>query len=174
MAGLWVGDGERVGLGQGWRDSGEFPPSFLAELAGVVDVTRSLTQCVGGGGEAGRVEHWCDNEGVVKVIRGRKSRTPRKWRATAGRLLWAELVRWLDWWESIGGSWESRWVKGHLERVQSRTRASYTAAEWGNIAADRMADWAMENGVIRGEAMEDKPSAGQWGGGVECGGGERL
>ena len=48
----------------------------------------------------------------------------------------------MSWWRSHGGEWETRWVKGHVDRDGTRAPDSYTIAEQLSIAADGVAGWA--------------------------------
>ena len=114
--------------------------SYLTELAGALDVLCTLMAALGEGDRPGAVQHWCDNEGGVTLICARRDVVPRKWRKTPCRHLWAELCRRLNWWEAHGGSWETRWVKGHVDADPKRLPASYTAAERLNIRADKVAE----------------------------------
>ena len=140
--------------------------SYLAELAGALDVLRSLMDCVEAEGAPGVVVHWCDNQSVVELIsrRGRLSR--RAWRSRPCRNIWGELRRRLDWWTRQGGEWNTRWVKGHVDADDQRSPDSYTVAEQLNIQADALADWAAcDEGVRLPAAQADDtalPPGGVW------------
>jgi len=117
--------------------------SYVAELAGALDVMRCMMECVGEEQRAGTVHHWCDNAGVVELIGLLGEMPPRYWRSKPCRDMWAEMQGRMSWWRSHGGEWETRWVKGHVDRDGTRAPYSYTIAdEQLNIAADGVAGWA--------------------------------
>ena len=74
--------------------------SYLTELAGALDLLRTLMSSLPPGSAPGAVQHWCDNAGVCNIIQYRHDRLPRKWRKTPCRNMWAELCRRLEWWEA--------------------------------------------------------------------------
>ena len=125
--------------GFAFRAAGSKPSSYLAELAGVLDLVRGLMEGVEEGKGPGAVSHFCDNEGVVKLIRGRGGLTRRQWRSRPCRNLWGELRGRLQWWTENGGTWQTNWVKGHVDEDKTRAPASYTVAEQLNFEADRLA-----------------------------------
>jgi hypothetical protein len=148
--------------GFSFKALGCVPSSYLAELAGAVDVLRSLMECVEEGEVPGEVQHWCDNEGVVQRIRKIESLKERQWRSSPARHLWAEM-RWrLAWWRENGGGWVTKWVKGHVDKIAARTQETYTAAEWANIEADRLAEWAHSQEAVA--VVEARPAGTQLGG----------
>jgi hypothetical protein len=153
---MWVGVGRGLRLfqrGGGRKPLKEFASggfrvkapgskasSYLTELAGVLDLLRTLMQTVDDQHPPGAVEHWCDNMSVCNTILHRSTTTARKWRSKPCRDMWAELIRRLHWWTKEGGAWDTRWVKGHVDADASRKPAEYTAAERLNIRADRVAE----------------------------------
>jgi hypothetical protein len=72
-------------------------------------------------------------------------------------------MRWrLAWWREHGGGWVTKWVKGHVDTIAARTQATYTASEWANIEADRIAEWAHSQEAEA--AVEARPAGAQLGG----------
>ena len=160
---------------------GSVESSYLAELAGALDVMRSMMECAGGerGCAPGVVTHWCDNLSVVRLIQDMELMPRRYWRTRPCRNLWAELKARLSWWRSRGGVWVTRWVKGHVDRDDRRNPDSYTVAEQLNIKADAVAAWAsgttptrkatrcqqaaaIPGGVWRGSAADDSDFTVSW------------
>ena len=58
------------------------------------------------------------------------------------RHIFAELDARLRQWRKDGGTWEIRWVRGHVDRLRDRAPESYTIAERLNQLADATAEWA--------------------------------
>ena len=120
--------------------SGMQPSSYLAELAGLLEVLRGMMECVQDGQRAGAVIHFCDNASVVQLVRLRDRLTRRHWRSRPCRRLWGEIRGRLAWWTAHGGSWTTEWVRGHVDGDASRTSDSYTVvAEQLNFKADSIA-----------------------------------
>ena len=140
---------------------GTVESSYLAELAGAVDVLRSLMECVTRERVLpGKVHHWCDNLSVVRLIREMDVLPRRYWRARPCRHLWAEMQQRLQWWRSRGGEWDTSWVKGHVDRDDRRAPATYTVAEQLNMQADALATKECESAVARPRTPHPKALSG--------------
>ena len=141
--------GGREGSPVGARGS-----AYRSELWGVVTVLRALCAMLKEGeGSAGPVVHWSDNESICMFLQRRGRAQGKDWRARSSRDLWAEIRGRLRYWGERGGTWESSWVKGHVDK-SSKKEQEYTVAERMNMAADAQASaFLTEQGGGRGEMV---------------------
>ena len=136
------------------QNEGAVSSSFLAELAGALDILRCVMERSIASEVVGVVQHYCDNESVVKLIQRMGDLTQREWRERACRHLWSEMGRRLQEWRRRGGVWTTQWVKGHVDAIQSRDSSTYTVVEKMNIAADKVADTiALHGGAVAPEMV---------------------
>ena len=127
--------------------------SYRNELWAMVCALRSLGKVAIHLGMAGPVSHWTDNESICKFMQRRGTAPFRDWHARKSRDLWAEIRGRLSHWYALGGSWETSWVKGHVDSIASREEDSYTQAERMNMRADEIATAHLEG---RGRGEEDQ------------------
>jgi hypothetical protein len=118
--------------------------SYRSELWGIVCALRAVSTFKARYGCAGPISHWTDNESICKIMQRRGSCTTAEWRGRKSRDLWAEIRGRLNAWYHQGGSWETSWVRSHVDSDRARSQSSYTLAEHMNISADQTATHFLE------------------------------